>query len=278
MTTTSSNDPKAADADIRPAASEAANKASSSSDSADKDAGGEMSVSYGTRSRNRAGNARPNYAEDKDIEMDDYDFYREKSSTHDSASKKPSRQSSATANGDGPVRGASGARKPCTDESKSQSSCQDQSLSGAGSVTNTWQLSGAMQPSRKRKATSTAATATTATATATTTTASGEAPAAPAAGVMAAAAAASTAPASAAAATSTRRGANGVQTQASAPRETNMMTFEKCGSRPENGRMKADDGTVLEPNGESSSTLPLMLWLAGTFALRTRPSHTPPHP
>ncbi|KAJ3474568.1 hypothetical protein NLG97_g9785 [Lecanicillium saksenae] len=42
---------------------------------ADKDAGADGAAPYGTRSRNRNGNARPNYAEDKDIEMDNYDYY-----------------------------------------------------------------------------------------------------------------------------------------------------------------------------------------------------------
>jgi hypothetical protein len=32
--------------------------------------------------------------------------------------------------------------------------------------------------------------------------------------------------------------------------ETNMLTFENCKGRPKDGKMIADDGTVLEVNGE----------------------------
>jgi hypothetical protein len=32
---------------------------------------------------------------------------------------------------------------------------------------------------------------------------------------------------------------------------TNLLTFENCGGKPKDGKMIADDGTVLEVNGES---------------------------
>jgi len=225
-----------------------------------------MAAPYGTRSRNRTGNARINYAEDKDIEMDNYDYYHSKTNP-DGSGKKPSRQSTAAANGDGPLRG-SGSRKLGLDDGKSAGSSQngsrEQSSSngggggGGGSSTaasQPAQASVALQPSsRKRKAT-------------TTQSATASSMSSPA--VM-----------------STKRIGNAMQVTGPPLRETNLMTFEHSNARPENGRMKADDGTVLEPNGESSKaspppqsspsgsakgTHPLFWSLGGSPTIRPRP-------
>ncbi|KAL3964263.1 hypothetical protein ACCO45_001267 [Purpureocillium lilacinum] len=145
------------------------------------------------------------------------------------AARKPSRQSTAAANGDGPLRG-SGSRKLGLDDGKSAGSSQngsrEQSSSngggggGGGSSTaasQPAQASVALQPSsRKRKAT-------------TTQSATASSMSSPA--VM-----------------STKRIGNAMQVTGPPLRETNLMTFEHSNARPENGRMKADDGTVLEPN------------------------------
>ncbi|KJZ73615.1 hypothetical protein HIM_06948 [Hirsutella minnesotensis 3608] len=206
------NDFKATGAD-QPTASDTA-KPSSGSDSAAKDSGAEMAAPYGTRSRNRSGNPRPNYAEDRDIDMDNYDYYRDKGGPE--GVKKSARQATAVAAvADAPPRVPGGSRKSGVDEVRtplpSQNGSRDQVSSSAGGsggatggASQVAQASGASQPSRKRKAT---------------------------------------------AAVAARRTSNAVQTTG-APllRETNLMTFEQCSSRPENGRMKADDGTVLEPN------------------------------
>ncbi|KLU82064.1 hypothetical protein MAPG_01143 [Magnaporthiopsis poae ATCC 64411] len=40
-----------------------------------KDAAGSTASPYGTRSRNRNGSSRPNYAEDKDIDMEIFELY-----------------------------------------------------------------------------------------------------------------------------------------------------------------------------------------------------------
>ena len=62
-------DARAADADAQ-SASEPAKASSDFRDPAVRDGGAEMAAPYGTRSRNRTGNARINYAEDKDIDID----------------------------------------------------------------------------------------------------------------------------------------------------------------------------------------------------------------
>lgn len=210
-------------------ASESA-RASSGSDAAAKDLGAEMAAPYGTRSRNKTSNARPNYAEDKDIDMDNYDFYRGKDG-HEGSKKSARHAHAAAVSADAPPRNGCGSRKSGVDDGRaagpSQNGFKDQSstsgigdgggggggggggATGASQPVQAAQPSGAPQPSRKRKA---------------------------------------------AAAGTTRRASNAAQsTGPPALRETNMMTFQKCDSWPRQGRMMADDGTVLEPNGKSSN-------------------------
>lgn len=192
-----------------------------------KDAGGDSASPYGTRSRNRNGSSRPNYAEDKDIDADVYDYYQDKK---DGDSKKSSRQASAAANGDAPPRGGAISRKAGTDDTRgvqSQNGPKDQNSSGSNAATPTAQTPTVSQPSRKRKAAAQSAGSTGQVASASTSSKK--------AGTTAAAAAA------AAAASST-----GISWP-----ETNMLTFENCKARPDRRRMVADDGTVLEPNGNA---------------------------
>lgn len=208
-------------------------KASLGSDPATKESGADMVTPYGTRSRNRTGTARPNYAEDKDIEMDNYDYYHDKRD-HD-ATKKASRQPNAAANGDGVSRGGIVLRKTGGDEARASApttGTRDQASAGVGgggvgaSASQAPQPSSLAPSSRKRKAT--------------------------AAGV------------------STRRAGHVVPASGPTLRETNLMTFEQCSSRPVDGQMRADDGTVLEANGESSSETPFnsLLFLLLLLQLR----------
>ncbi|ATY58583.1 PHD finger and BAH domain (Snt2) [Cordyceps militaris] len=200
---------------------------------ADKDAGADGAVPYGTRSRNRNGNARINYAEDKDIEMDNYDYYDK---MQGEAPKKPSRlvtMTTTTANG-GETSGrvAAGGRKPLTgsapgsDDSKMTASHAHTAATSNGQSSAGATAASSAAASRKRKAVngSAAQVVATAAATATTTTTGGQ---------------------------SARRvaSANAAQSVATSiwP-ETNMLSFEDCESRPQNGRLVADDGTVLEAN------------------------------
>ncbi|RDA94459.1 hypothetical protein CP533_2238 [Ophiocordyceps camponoti-saundersi (nom. inval.)] len=170
---------------------------------------------YETRSRNR--NARPNYAEDKDIDIDDYEYYREKPPQE--GVKKSARHSAAGT--DGASRSGGGGRRSTGGDSKinapPQSDAQDQNAnsggpgsSGSGGTGGAGgSAAGASQTtgmSRKRKAAATAAAA------------------------------------------AAKRASNVAQTIGPPLRDTNMMTFEQCNSRPDKGRLKADDGTVLEAN------------------------------
>lgn len=172
-----------------------------------------MAAGYGTRSRNRGGNARINYAEDKDIDMDVYDYYDKKDQD---VPKKSSRKSDVAANGDGAAR-AVGSRRGAAEEARAvgasnQNGSKSSTPSGVGvgvgvggGASHGAPTSGAAQGSRKRKAT----------------------------------------------AVSTRKAGQMGQLEGTPMPETNMLTFENCNHRPDaNGCMVADDGTVLEPNGE----------------------------
>ncbi|KAI1382223.1 hypothetical protein F4677DRAFT_19277 [Hypoxylon crocopeplum] len=183
---------------------------------------------YGTRSRNR-GQARPNYAEDKDVDVDMYDAYPDKK---EEEPKKSSRQISASANGNGDASKttASTSRKGAAlEDSKagggSHATAKD-SHSTNNANTNTASATTSSTTSKKRKApTQSAASnahshATTPVPTAPTTTA-------------------------------TRRSTASTvaNTQATAGyKMTNMLSFEKYGAIPKDGKMMADDGTVLQAN------------------------------
>ncbi|KAI1437565.1 hypothetical protein GGR50DRAFT_46887 [Xylaria sp. CBS 124048] len=203
------------------------NSASSNSHSKDTMAGPSP---YGTRSRNR-GQVRPNYAEDKELDVEMEDAYPEKK---EEVPKKASRQANAATNGtnDANKATASNSRKgAAADDSKtanSHTTCKDAS-STSSAMANTAGPTTASGSSKKRKATTQATSsnvqsqASTPTPTSTTT-----------------------------AVASLRR--NGAQTmvataQASAGyRETNMLSFQKSGAILKNGQMIADDGTILEVN------------------------------
>lgn len=197
---------------------------SSASDPMAKDAG-DMASPYGTRSRNRSGNPRPNYAEDKDIEMDNYDFYQGKKdgSPRRAGNRPPPPPPPAkdAVNGDA-TRGNAVPRKTSADEPKttqSQNGTKDQISSTPTTTSTNVQTSSAVQPSRKRKATAQSA--------------------------------ASTGQVTSVNTSVKKNGNSGVPPAGISWPDTNMLTFENCNSRPDNRRMVADDGTVLEPNGDS---------------------------
>lgn len=180
------------------------------------EANGDLGAGYGTRSRNRSGQSRPNYAEDKDIENDVYDFYNE---SKDGEVKRPSRHTAAAANSEVTAANTS-SRKTTTatmDDAKATAITNGvKETNAATSSSNSTSTS--TQPSRKRKATA-------------------------ATGASQANGGSTT--------VATRRGAQATQATGTAWPETNLLTFENCKARPQNGRMVADDGTVLEANGES---------------------------
>ncbi|KAJ4268375.1 putative PHD type zinc finger protein with BAH domain-containing protein [Fusarium torreyae] len=206
------NDSKASDPDAQSVADPMTTQ--SGLDGAAKDVGADTASPYGTRSRNRNGYSRINYAEDKDIDADVYDYYHDKK---DGDSKKTSRQSSAAVNSDAP-RGGASSRKAGTDEVKAAQPVnppKEQQSGGSSNASTTTQPPVASQPTRKRK--------------------------------VATQSAGSTSQATSTNNSSKKTSATGPPAGISWP-ETNMLTFDDCKGRPVDGRMVADDGTVLEPN------------------------------
>lgn len=175
-----------------------------------------MAAPYGTRSRNRGG--RINYAEDKDIETDVYEYYDKKGQDNP---KKPSRKSDAGTNGDNTPRSVT-SRRTAAEETKASAASQNGSKDTTpGITTSASQVaappSGTTQGTRKRKA-------------ATTTTTS----------------------------VPNKKAGQVVHGSGTAAwPDSNMLTFENCNHRVDaSGRMVADDGTVLEPNGKCACSAP----------------------
>lgn len=188
---------------------------------ADHDAAnGSNAISYGTRSRHRTNGARPNYAEDKDMDIDaDTNNTTQKESSMKKGSAPQAigvaseeevvhNVSTRRSGGFAAVNG-NGSTAPHTAQAQ-----QRDSLPGMSSFAS---LSTSTQPSttsRKRK--------------------------------QPGGAAATAAPAASSSQPSSRlRGS-----YSSAVPESNMMSFEKSGAILKNGKLKADDGTVLSINGE----------------------------
>lgn len=171
---------------------------------------------YGTRSRNRTGAARPNYAEDKEI---DTEFEMAVSSTESRKSNRGGDAGTPTGSG----KSANNARKNQMVDEDQMMAAQGlyrEPIPGTSAFSSTPPSNApAGQPSRKRKANGS----------------------------------------SAANNSQSQHLGNGAAMNHRASmaaqgymgtRETNMLSFEKCGSRLKNKKLVADDGTVLEVNGQ----------------------------
>lgn len=187
--------------------------------SSSKDSEENGAAPYGTRSRNRLGRSRPNYAED--IEMD---FEMTAVPTNGNVSDPPSRGSVAGENGQpGGVGGKKGpvpapANAPWGNSgSNSRDSPANANIAGASAAATANPPSAVQPPVKRRKNTSATN------------------------GNHQSAAAPSQAGA--------KRG-NHVMVAASSARESNMLTFENTGAMLKDGRMEADDGQTVSINGK----------------------------
>lgn len=198
--------------------------AKSSSAGSHKDAGDSTASPYGTRSRNRTGRARPNYAEDKDVEMD-YDFPEKKdeeskklTTRQANAAAAAQAQAQAQASQDAPRQGHASSRKPLpTDDGRlaaQQNSAKEQQIASSASSVSNGVSTSVVNPSKKRKAASQANSG------------SGN---------------------HNTGSTGSRR-AGAVSQNGRGYNETNMLTFDNCRAMPKGKQMIADDGTVLEVN------------------------------
>lgn len=201
--------------DSQDAANPSSNQAPSSKESEENGA-----APYGTRSRNRPGRSRPNYAEDAEM-----DFETTVASANGNVSDPPSHESvaaeSAQASGVGGKKGsaaASGNASWGNSGPNPKDNPATPNIPGASASTTATNQASTAQPATKRRKNAAATNGTHASA---------------------------SAPSQAGA----KRGGQ-VMPAASSARESNMMTFEKTGAMLKNGHMEADDGQTVSINGK----------------------------
>ena len=216
-----------------------------SSAAASKDAAGGTASPYGTRSRNRTGASRPNYAEDKDIDVEIFDG----SSGRDGDSKKATTRQASSANATHATQAAAPrpsngtSRKPLPSDDNKQSTPQAAPKEHHQSSSTTPTINGnntTNGPTKSKKRKAEPVQTPSGSQTPNTSNAHSNSSA-----VQKRAGAAS-------------QGGNGNSNSSNLKSgslhtgyaETNLLTFENCKSRPKNGKMVADDGTVLEVNGK----------------------------
>ncbi|KAH9902286.1 hypothetical protein F4778DRAFT_117947 [Xylariomycetidae sp. FL2044] len=183
---------------------------------------------YGTRSRNRG--ARPNYAEDKDVDSDMFDAYHKKDDEPKKSSRQANAAAAAAANGtsDTSKTTTSNSRKRVASEEpkaiNSHNAAKDSHPATHTTTTNGNNATASSSGSKKRKAPGQSNANTTHNQSNIPTT-------------------------SGSIATGTRRSAAQTVVQGRGGyKETNMLSFEKCRSMPKDGKMVADDGTTIERN------------------------------
>lgn len=196
---------------------------SSSSNPSLKDAATGAATTYGTRSRNRGGASRPNYAEDRELEAE-FDL---QSNAKDDESKKTARPSDTRSSigVETAVQGNTTRRGPGAQsdyDSNGISTAKDH-IPGTSTFSANPAASTASQQSKKRKAAGQSTPTTTNTST-------------PVIGPL---------PGSL---HTTRRASLAVQA-GTAYRESNMLSFENCAGHLSDGKLVADDGTILSVNG-----------------------------
>ena len=184
---------------------------------------------YGTRSRNRSANTRPNYAEDRDADMD-FEYTSTKKA-HATAFPAVSQICEADkSSGSNSRRSSNNAPPTATPSAKAVlATASKDHLPGMSSFSINPELPNvtpAPAPSRKRKAPGAAPVNNTPSINVRTTTSTG----------------------------SSRRAVSTVT--GASTRTTNLMTFENCQGYLRNGKLRADDGTVLSVDGKSN-LLPL---------------------
>jgi hypothetical protein len=197
---------------------------SSSSNPSVKDAGPGAASPYGTRSRNRAGVSRPNYAEDREVEMD---FEAQSAPREDDLRKsvrsgdiRPTSvlECAATTN---VIRKVPGAQ---LDHNSNGQVMSKDHIPGTSTFSANPAANVSTHPSKKRKATSQSAPVNATTQLSNNSQSPGN--------------------------QVTTRGTSSTLTQlASNYRESNMLSFEDCGGCLTDGKLVADDGTVLGLNG-----------------------------
>lgn len=202
---------------------------------------------YGTRSRNRTGQSRPNYAEDREMDVDlvepaptERRSADVRKSSRQLTSQSQSQDASRGQNGN--TNGTTGSKKtaaaaaaaedaaPATSNGSQKSSAKDRSSQTAAAANNSQGTTSTASQSKKRKA-----------------------------AAISSSQGSSATPASVSAPTTQANG-KGSRANTAAPaiqptgyRETNLMSFDNCGARLKDGKLVSDDGVELRVDGEHFS-------------------------
>ncbi|KAM0612045.1 hypothetical protein ACHAP1_000942 [Verticillium nonalfalfae] len=203
---------------------------SSGSDPSAKDAAQDTASGYGTRSRNRNGTSRINYAEDKDVDVDMFDYYPDKKDGEPKKSRLsilPAQPATETSRSNGSSRKTAPSDDTKSSASQPATAKDATSASLSTAATATPGSSNGAQPSKKRKAAAQSSGS-----------ASGSASQAPSISSATTVAGAS----KRLAATSS----DGVAQKGFS--YSNMLTFASTEAFPKDGALVADDGTVLRQN------------------------------
>jgi hypothetical protein len=182
---------------------------------------GAAAVPYGTRSRNRTGTSRPNYAEDKELDIE----FEIAPPVKESTGRKPVKAADPIATDTG--RPSTTARKNLTiepDQPLTVQSHYKEPIPGTSTFSaNPTALSTSQGTSKKRKTTH---------ASSLQSQLQGASQNAPPTQVV------------------TRRASMVAQVGGNSP-DSNMLSFEECKGRLKDNKLIADDGTVLEVNGKA---------------------------
>ncbi len=172
-------------------------------------------IPYGTRSRNRTGAARPNYAEDKELDTE-FDFT---STPKEASGRKPAKATDAGTTATNPRKNA----VPEPDLTTAVLNHYKDPIPGTSTFSANPTVSGGPHHSKKRKATHE----------------KGSHHPSPA-------------PHISTTNTSSRKASTaGIAEQpTSSLSDSNMLSFEGCGAHLKDGKLEADDGTVLQVNGK----------------------------
>lgn len=198
---------------------------SSSSNPPSKENGMGTASPYGTRSRNRAGASRPNYAEDREMELE---FEVQPAAKEEEARRAVRATETPASNVPTTTPAVAAARRAPSTSSMAENTLpptntpKDQ-IPGTSTFSANPATSVSSQPSKKRKAQPAPSTAITSQTTPGPSTSSQ---------------------------TAMNKVANSSQVMAGI-RESFMLSFDTCGGRLADGKLVADDGTVLGLNGES---------------------------
>jgi hypothetical protein len=220
---------------------------------------------YGTRSRNRTGASRPNYAEDKDLDKEIFEGSTAKREREDDF-KKSARQPQAASANSSQAGAAQTTAAPRTSNGSSRNPLPTEGSQHHGAGANSKEHNSTTPSAAVNAVNSTAATSSTPDAAASSVQPTRKRKAATASQATTPAANQAQPSSNGPTATALQKKTPAVSRDGRGYSETNMLTFENCNALPnKDGKMIADDGTVLGVNGKCIVVLLLVVQYAFSF-------------